>query len=144
MLHLELPAETRSVPLARRQVSAYCLSDHCSAVPALVDHELGLEQIVALLTTELVANAVLHGGGDVVAVVAECSSAGVWVGCTDANPAAPVRREVDLDATGGRGIALIATLAQEWGCDPVEPVGKRVWFRLGGTPSGPRSSIPAS
>lgn len=123
------------MPLARRQVSAYCLSDHCSAVPTLVDHELGLEQVVALLTTELVANAVLHGGGDVVDVVAECSSSGVWVGCTDTNSARPVLREAEPDATGGRGVALIAALAQEWGCDPVDPVGKRVWFRLGRTRS---------
>jgi hypothetical protein len=42
-----------------------------------------------------------------------------------------VLREADVRATSGRGIALIATLAAEWGVEVLEPSGKRVWFRVG-------------
>jgi Histidine kinase-like ATPase domain len=37
--------------------------------------------------------------------------------------------EPDLDAENGRGLMLIATLADRWGIVPT-PVGKTVWFAL--------------
>lgn len=132
MLQLELPAETRSVSLARREVSEYCLGEDCAVVStgaASAVPDVDLVQVIALLTTELVANAVLHGGGDVVRLTVDCSPDGVQVTCTDDNPRVPVVRHVDVDATGGRGMALIDRLAHSWGS--VRAVrGKQVWFRV--------------
>ena len=132
MLHVQLPADVGSVPLARHRVVDYCTGDQCTAVPPLT-HPPGVDltQLVALLTTELVANAVEHGHGDVLDLAVDCSADGVWVGCTDANPAVPVLRDVDLRATSGRGVALIAALSSEWGVQAVAPAGKQVWFRVG-------------
>lgn len=132
MLHVQLPATVGSVPMARHRVVDYCTGDECTAAPIVV-HRPGVDvtQLVALLTTELVANAVEHGSGDVLDLSVECSEDGVRVGCTDTSPAVPVLREVDVRATSGRGIALIATLAAEWGVEVLEPAGKRVWFRVG-------------
>lgn len=132
MLHVQLPAHVGSVPLARHRVVDYCTGDQCTVVPPL-EHRPGVDttQLVALLTTELVANAVEHGHGDVLDLAVDCSADGIWVGCTDANPAVPVLRDVDLQATSGRGVALIATLASAWGVDAVGSRGKQVWFRVG-------------
>lgn len=132
VLHLELPAEARSVSLARRQVSEYVEGDHCAHVRAAPGAGLDLLQVVALLTTELVANAVLHGGGPVVEVTVDCSVGGVRVTCADDDPTAPVVHHVDVEATSGRGMALVDVLADDWGSlRSVDGRGKQVWFQIG-------------
>ena len=134
MLQLELPAETRSVSLARHRVHEYCVGDDCAAASSrggTAVPDVDLLQVVALLTTELVANAVRHGGGDRVRVTVDCSVGGVRVTCSDDNPAEPVVRHVDPDSTSGRGMALVDVLADSWGS--VRAVtGKQVWFQVGG------------
>ncbi len=41
----------------------------------------------------------------------------------------PVPRQTGLDAEGGRGLALVDSLAVRWGTDSA-PEGKTVWFEL--------------
>ena len=53
----------------------------------------------------------------------------VIVAVEDASPTPPQVKTVGPEATGGRGVALVEALAQEWGWQP-HPPGKRVWFRL--------------
>ena len=53
------------------------------------------------------------------------------VSVTDAGAARPRADETRLDATGGRGLAIVAAVAGAWGCDPVpDGPGKRIWFRV--------------
>lgn len=147
---LALQSATTSVPQARhwvldhyREHSQNHRQDHPHVDAQLVD-------LLALLGTELVANAVLHGAPPVVLSL-EVTSTAVWVGCSDSNPQPPVVRVVGLDATGGRGLALIDALAGQWGVTPLDVQGhdtadaqtdadagrggKEVWFQLDMTPT---------
>lgn len=126
---LELPAELPSVPAARHWVQQRC-GRYLSA-------ERG--HVLALLTTELVANGVRYGRGaellvEVAWPEAHDRTGEVVVACSDSSTDGPVLKRVAPDATGGRGVALIDALAAAWGTEPVVrdgvEVGKRVWFRL--------------
>lgn len=114
----ELPAELQAVGLARRWVS-----EHCADVLSR-----GRRDVLELLTSEVVANAVLHGGGALTLAVGRAPGE-VVVAIGDTDPHPPVHRSVDPEATGGRGVALVAVLSQAWGWEP-HPPGKKVWFRL--------------
>ncbi len=81
-----------------------------------------------LLTSELVTNALLHAGTDlVVHVEAENDVVRVAVddGC-DTGPRLGSPETIDL---GGRGMPLVASLADRWGWEPLS-IGKRVWFEV--------------
>jgi anti-sigma regulatory factor (Ser/Thr protein kinase) len=85
-------------------------------------------QVLELLVSEVVANAVLHGRGGVT-VALDRRPGEVVVAVDDDSPDPPLVRHVGAEATGGRGVALVAALAQAWGWQP-HPPGKRVWFRV--------------
>ena len=82
----------------------------------------------ALLVTELVTNAILHAR-TMVRVILERGVDFVRVEVRDGSPIRPALRNHGLDATTGRGLALVAKLAQSWGVD-VDGAGKVVWARL--------------
>ncbi len=92
-----------------------------------------LRDIVELLVSELVSNAVLHGSPHPppasVCVSVEMLSGRIRVEVTDVGSDLPVLREARADRPGGRGLMLLHTLASQWGCDPAE-VGKTVWFEI--------------
>jgi anti-sigma regulatory factor (Ser/Thr protein kinase) len=53
----------------------------------------------------------------------------VW----DGNDRRPERKEVDLEAVGGRGLLLVETLSAEWGTyAPERSSGKVVWALVAG------------
>ncbi|PRY10082.1 ATP-binding SpoIIE family protein phosphatase [Kineococcus rhizosphaerae] len=79
-----------------------------------------------LLVSEAVTNAVVHGRGPV-RLVLDVDADRVHLEVSDAAPAAPVRREIDLEAVGGRGLQLIDALASAWGVR-ADPPGKTVWL----------------
>ncbi|WP_432546252.1 ATP-binding protein [Kineococcus sp. SYSU DK004] len=82
-----------------------------------------------LLVSELVTNAVRHGGPPV-RVRVECDgTAGLQVSVSDGHPARPVRRDVPPDAEGGRGVALVDIISDRWGVSSAGR-GKTVWFVL--------------
>jgi anti-sigma regulatory factor (Ser/Thr protein kinase) len=86
--------------------------------------------IVRLALSELVTNAIVHASTDlVVTVVWEPDE--VWVGVTDQERRLPAPREPAADAVGGRGLAIVAAVANDWGVDeqPGGP-GKTVWFEV--------------
>ncbi len=88
-----------------------------------------------LATDELFANAVRHasaGPADTIAVTLECADRVLRVTLADSSPARPRPRTVDGTAESGRGLAIVAALADDWGTDPPDSddVGKRVWFSL--------------
>lgn len=94
-----------------------------------------------LLVSELMSNAVRHGGswvrleltvGDDVFTVA----------VHDDGPGMPIMRNGTRDASlgSGRGLQIVDKIADEWGVD-VDRAGKTVWFQLKSTtatsPGGP-------
>ncbi|MER6361714.1 ATP-binding protein [Kitasatospora sp. NPDC001527] len=44
---------------------------------------------------------------------------------------APLLRDVDRDDESGRGLVLVKSLAEKWGCCPRSGVGKIVWCEIG-------------
>ncbi|MDT7784934.1 MAG: hypothetical protein QOF58_3353 [Pseudonocardiales bacterium] len=82
----------------------------------------------ALLVTELVTNAILHAR-TMIQVILERREDVVRVEVRDGSPVRPALRNHGLDATTGRGLALVSKLAESWGVD-VTGTGKVVWAQL--------------
>jgi anti-sigma regulatory factor (Ser/Thr protein kinase) len=81
-----------------------------------------------LLTSELVANAVVHAGAPVELVV-DLDKARLAVEVIDASADDPAPRDAEPLATSGRGLAMVEHLADAWGVTRIVP-GKSVWFSL--------------
>nr|WP_179419727.1 ATP-binding protein [Streptomyces sp. TLI_235] len=82
--------------------------------------EPDLEYTVALIVTELVTNAVVHAGRVTprIAVTVEAGeNGGLGVGVGDNDPGQPSAGAAPMDATGGRGLAIIEVLLAELGGD---------------------------
>ncbi|HEU5032186.1 MAG TPA: ATP-binding protein [Spirillospora sp.] len=95
--------------------------------------ELGLgdDYVGRLVVTELVTNAYKHVGfGRIVVRVAPDASDGlVLIEVCDEGRGRPVAQPEDHEATGGRGLQLMAELVREWGVRPLDEGGKAVWAR---------------
>ncbi|MFJ2829509.1 ATP-binding protein [Streptomyces sp. NPDC087263] len=89
-----------------------------------------------LATGELFANAIRHGSrpgaGDSITVTVECTRRDLRVTVADRSSALPRPRTAAGAEESGRGLAIVAALADDWGIAPPEPgtTGKRVWFAL--------------
>ena len=86
---------------------------------------------VELLTSEVVTNAVQHGGGTPVVKVA-LRGRTVRVSVEDSSRRWPTRCHVNETALSGRGVALVDMFASSWGVEVLPDVGKRVWFEVRG------------
>lgn len=83
-----------------------------------------------IVITELTANAVRHGcpRGRMLWVHANVDADRLWIEVHDASSARPVVRLVEASDESGRGLLLVESLAQEWGCRARTPgLGKVVW-----------------
>ena len=116
---VRLASGPAAVPAARRQVQAALRAWETGADPA----------DVALLTSELVTNAVIHAAGLVITLVVSCSRDQVRVDVHDTSCALPEMADVPADAESGRGLHLVASLAHEWGYYRTT-AGKAVYFTL--------------
>jgi len=85
--------------------------------------------VAALLTSELVTNAIRHEPGPTVTLCVTCSGGELRVDVYDASCRLPVLVDASADAEAGRGLMLVATLAAEWGVYR-HRVGKAVYFTL--------------
>ena len=87
--------------------------------------------VAMLLTSELVTNAILHSAteGDI-EVAVDLRGPVVRVEVSDTSSDPPRVRRLDLTATSGRGLALVAALATAWGVERIPNDGKRVWFEV--------------
>lgn len=115
---MTLPAVTDSVSAARRFVRE-ALTD-LDAVAACDD--------AVTLVSELATNAVIHARTPYTIVVTREGET-VRVGVHDLSAVNPRRRAYGVDATTGRGLRLVASLASNWGID-TETGGKVVWFEV--------------
>ncbi|GLW05913.1 ATP-binding protein [Microtetraspora sp. NBRC 13810] len=113
-----LPGEVTSVRAARGMVLR-----HLAAHGDMADD-------CALIVSELVTNAVLHGG-TAVRVRLILAGRGVYAEIADDGEGLPAETDGDLDATGGRGLLIVGRLAGDWGVVPAPGGGKVVWFVLG-------------
>jgi anti-sigma regulatory factor (Ser/Thr protein kinase) len=97
---------------------------------ALQDFDTDCRDVAVLLTSELVTNAILHARTPVeLGVVRDGDKLLVCVADRmDDNPVL-VPQDKSRDRPGGRGLALVADLAQRWGTETYTG-GKTVWFAL--------------
>lgn len=87
-------------------------------------------QVVELLTGELVSNAVVHGpDAGAVRVQVRIDGAVVRVGVRDTGGGTPRVGHPEPTAPSGRGLALVEALSSAWGTQ-VHPDGKTVWFEV--------------
>lgn len=116
-LRRHLVAEPHAVRAARQEIDALELDGHVRAR-------------VALLVSELVSNAVLHGEGDAIELSAELDDGRVRVEvCDDGggfDPPPPPREGEPVPV--GWGLYLVSRLADRWGVDGGRRT--RVWFEV--------------
>lgn len=115
---VDVPSDT-SAPRAARQMTATVLAGWGYHDPAWLDS-------VILVVSELVTNAVQHGGG-CLDLSLQAHEELVTVSVADGSPVVP--RPRTADATGGRGLLLIEALTTRWGVTDHHG-GKRVWAEL--------------
>ena len=117
-----LPSDSSAPRTARRHVA-----DLCRSWPRPV------MDVAQLLTSELVTNAVRHGGGGVTLEV-RANEALVRVEVSDEGPDLPPPTPVPMPSgavDSGRGLALLSSLADAWGTTPQpSSPGKIIWFEL--------------
>lgn len=82
----------------------------------------------SLAVTELVSNSVMHAHSDVVVRVSSAHDV-VRIAVHDASSELPTPREATMHDASGRGLALVAALANAWGT-ALEPSGKTVWVEF--------------
>jgi anti-sigma regulatory factor (Ser/Thr protein kinase) len=82
----------------------------------------------ALIVTELATNAVLHAHSGFTVDVSSSPHA-VRIAVHDASPTRPKLRDASLVTTSGRGLGVVAALANQWDVETIE-AGKTVWAEL--------------
>ncbi len=114
-LSVELPpaaaSATRARTLARDQLAA-------AAPREVID-------VVAIVVTELVANAVLHAGTPI-HLMLDVHPGEIRVEVEDGSSQRATRYEYGPEAVTGRGLALVERLSEAWGVEAT-PTGKCVW-----------------
>lgn len=83
---------------------------------------------LALVATELVANAIRHAGTEVVLRLLPVEN-GVRLEVGDGSTRPLQPRAADAEAEGGRGLLLVDALSTQYGVQ-ADPLGKRVWVEL--------------
>ncbi|MEB3966522.1 ATP-binding protein [Streptomyces kunmingensis] len=104
-----------------------------------------LNETLTLITAELTANAVHHGhvpGRDFHLSLTRTAPGTYRVEVTDTRgerlPQTTALSEADPDDETGRGLLLVAALADDWGCEPrPDGPGKTVWATAGSPPHRP-------
>jgi len=118
---LHLPPESASARKGRTFLRAQVAAWHLGVDTDQLD-------VLELLTSELITNSVVHARSEL-EVTANHDQRGFRVTVSDMDSRRPVLFPQDDGALGGRGLALVDALADDWGVDDL-PDGKAVWFRL--------------
>ena len=132
-----LMTKTASVrPPVQRSLSVYLMAGPAAAAEARRYVRETIEAwgvsvdpyVAALLTSELVTNAIRYAGGAVKLFVT-CSCGLLRVYVHDTSPELPALLDSPLEAEDGRGLKLVAGLSTDWGCYRTS-AGKAVHFAL--------------
>lgn len=126
LLRTTVPAHPSRASGVRAMVAEHLT--HLGLSPERLDNAV-------LATDELFANALRHGSphpGGTITVSVECAERQLRVTVADRSCALPRRRTADEAEESGRGLAIVAALADDWGIAPPDPgtTGKQVWFTL--------------
>lgn len=117
--HITLTAGPAAAGEARSQVRSAIAAWDVPVDPA----------VAALLTSELVTNAISHQAGETIMLVLTCTWGQLRVDVHDTSWAMPELVDAPADAESGRGLMLVASLATGWGYYPTL-AGKAVYFTL--------------
>ncbi|MDN3260798.1 ATP-binding protein [Streptomyces sp. CSDS2] len=120
-------AAVRSSVQLGRSLIKKCLTMWGWAAEPSVVHD------ICLLTDELLANAILHGcrnPADTITMRVECDADRVQVSVSDPSSSMPRPCSPTADSESGRGLRLIAEVAEQWGVTPRADAGKSVWFAV--------------
>jgi anti-sigma regulatory factor (Ser/Thr protein kinase) len=91
------------------------------------------------VVSELVGNALVHGVG-AIRLVLDVDGGAVRGEVVDEGPGFEIEvRERGLDEVGGRGLWLVASLAQRWG---IHDGSSHVWFELARPPAEDAATRP--
>jgi anti-sigma regulatory factor (Ser/Thr protein kinase) len=123
-------------PLMQRSLTVYLMAGPAAAAEArrcvretIAAWGLSVDPyIAALLTSELVTNAVRYAGGAVKLFVT-CSCGLLRVYVHDTSPVLPALLDSPPEAEDGRGLKLVAALSADWGYYRTS-AGKAVHFAL--------------
>ena len=85
--------------------------------------------VAVLLASDLVTNAITRGEGKTITLAVRCTAGRLRVDVHDAWRALPLVFDAGASAAAGPGLALVATLADEWGTFRT-PAGMAVYFVL--------------
>jgi len=119
---LVLPGQRQSVAVGRHWV-----------VRAVVERGISgmANQVVELLSSELLANAVLHGSdGGAIGIQVRHTATIVRISVSDLGTSSPVVLHNEPSAPNGRGMAIVEAMSSRWGVDGHTDGGKTVWFEL--------------
>ncbi|MBV9164470.1 MAG: ATP-binding protein [Pseudonocardiales bacterium] len=115
--HRDLPLHNTAPAAARLLVRESCA---LWSVPQTV------REIAELISSELVSNAVEHAHSSS-RLTLTCTTSALRISVRDYRPAPiPRPRPLDIGAPRGRGLHLVAALAQTWGTNQ-HPDGKTIW-----------------
>jgi anti-sigma regulatory factor (Ser/Thr protein kinase) len=115
---IDLPPVAASVPLARRLARDVLRTWQAP-------HDRGDAE---LLVAELVANVVDHVHGDLLTLELALTGTSLRISVVDGSAIWPVVRELSRERERGRGMQLVAEIADRWGVE--EDGGKRVWVEM--------------
>ena len=113
------PAHPAAVRDVRRFV--HQTLDAAGVEPTIVDDAV-------LMTSEIITNAVLHASTPA-ELRLSVGDQRIRISVTDASSAVPEIRVFDFVSASGRGLAIVAAMAADWGVDSLG-AGKRVWFEV--------------
>ncbi|UZJ33754.1 ATP-binding protein [Streptomyces endophytica] len=82
-----------------------------------------------LMAGELLSNAVQHAGPGAVTVTARCDGNAIRVEVSDSTRDLPRPRSPSQDDEHGRGLSIVAALADRYGTEPTAS-GKRCWAEV--------------
>lgn len=105
---------------ARRWMAEQCSAWGCD----------DLADTASLILSELVTNVFLHAGTDCT-IEADYAYPELTVSISDGHPAEVIPPDLGVTAEQGRGLAIVASLADSWGIDYQED-DKSVWFTVSG------------
>jgi anti-sigma regulatory factor (Ser/Thr protein kinase) len=89
-----------------------------------------LSENAALVTSELVSNAVVHVGAPCTLSLEDRGGRRIRVTVEDPSDVTPVRGSPSESALGGRGLPIVDQLSMAWGTELGKNGGKTIWCDL--------------